>query len=98
MTWTGTFTTWYVYSVGFGWRGMLKNTSQPYTENYEQDIAILFHSYFWWLLRVQSNPVYMDTEGSIESVHIKGVEFRENIRAFFPQGQRELSVIMKCLY
>ena len=28
-----------------------------------------------------------DTEEAIESVRIKGVEFRENIRAFFPQGQ-----------
>ena len=46
----------------------------------------------------ESNPIYMDTEGSIESVHIKWVEFRENVTAFFPQGQTELSVIMRCLY
>ena len=31
--------------------------------------------------------------GAIESVRIKQVEFRENVRAFFPQGQSKLSVI-----
>lgn len=34
--------------------------------------------------------------GAIESVHIKWVEFIENLRAFFPQGQRKLSVIIRC--
>ena len=34
--------------------------------------------------------------GAIESVHIKWVEFIENRRAFFPQGQRKLSVIIRC--
>ena len=67
---------------------MLKNTSQPYTENYEQDIAIPFNSYFWSLLRVQSNPVYMDTEGIIESVHIKQVEFRKKRKGLsFPRDK-----------
>ena len=37
----------------------------------------------------------MDTEGTIESVHIKRVEFRENVRAFFPQGQSKLSGVRK---
>ena len=46
---------------------------------------------------LQSNSVIMDTEGVIESVRIKWVEFRENARAFFPQGQSKLSVIMRCL-
>ena len=31
----------------------------------------------------QSNPANMDTEGTIESVCIKQVEFRETLRAFF---------------
>ena len=35
----------------------------------------------------------MDTEGTRERI-----EFRENVRAFFPQGQSKLSVIMRCLY
>ena len=39
-------------------------------------------------------PVYKDTEGAIESVRIKRVEFREDIRVFFPQGHSKLSVIM----
>ena len=39
-----------------------------------------------------------DTKGPIESVHIKGVEFREAARAFFPQGKSKLSVIMRCPY
>ena len=45
----------------------------------------------------------MDTEGTRESVRIKGVvriikwiEFSENVRAFFPQGQSKLSVIVRC--
>ena len=31
-------------------------------------------------------------------VRIKQVEFWENVRVFIPQGQRKLSVIMRCLY
>ena len=31
----------------------------------------------------QSNPANTDTEGTIESVHIKQAEFRETLRAFF---------------
>ena len=27
-----------------------------------------------------------DTEGTMESVRIKRVEYRENVRVFFPQG------------
>ena len=38
----------------------------------------------------------MDTEGTIECVRIKRVEFRENVRAFFPREQSKLSVIMSC--
>ena len=45
---------------------------------------------------MQWNPVNTDTEGAIESVRIMWVEFRENVRAFFPQGQSKLSVIMRC--
>ena len=45
----------------------------------------------------------MDTEETRESVCIKGgiikwIEFRENVRAFFPQGQNKLSVIVRCSY
>ena len=29
---------------------------------------------------------------------MKRVEFRENVRTFFPQGQSKLAVIMRCLY
>ena len=46
--------------------------------------------------KVESNPVNTEIEGAIESFHIKQVEFRENVRAFFPQGQSKLSVIMRC--
>ena len=41
-------------------------------------------------------PRYMDTKGAIESVRgarIKRVEFRENVRAYVPQGQGKLSLI-----
>ena len=46
---------------------------------------------------IQSNPVNTDTKGTIESVP-KLVQFRENLRAFFLQGQSKLSVIMRCPY
>ena len=46
--------------------------------------------------KVQSNPVNTEIEGAIESFHIKRVEFRENVRAFFPQEQRKLLVIVRC--
>ena len=49
-------------------------------------------------LTLQSNAVNMETEEAIESVCIKGVEFRENVRIFFPHRQRKLSVIMRCPY
>ena len=41
-------------------------------------------------------PVNTDTEGAIESVRIKRVEFRKTTRASFPQGQGKLSVIKRC--
>ena len=47
---------------------------------------------------VQSNPVNTDTEEAILGVRIKRVEFRENVGAFFPQGQSKLSVITRCPY
>ena len=52
--------------------------------------------------RYSQTPLILDTEGVIESVHINllsalsEVEFRENVRAFFPQGQSKLSVTMRC--
>ena len=42
------------------------------------------------LSQAQSNPVNRDTEGGLESVCIKWIEFRENVRPFFPQGQSQL--------
>ena len=39
----------------------------------------------------------MDTKGAKESVRIKRVEFRENVRAYFHQGQGIRSVIKRCL-
>ena len=57
------------------------------------------------LVDIQSNLFNKDTEGTIKSVRInelgvsiKRVEFRENVRAFFPQGQSKLSVLMRCPY
>ena len=44
---------------------------------------------------MQSNPVNADTEWAIESVPIKRIEFTENVRAYFPQGQGKLSVITR---
>ena len=45
---------------------------------------------------IQLNHVNTDTKGAIESdrdVRIKRVEFRENVRAYVPQGHGKLSVI-----
>ena len=47
---------------------------------------------------IQLNLVNTETEGPIESVHIKRIEFRENVWAFFSQGQSKLSLIMRCPY
>ena len=41
--------------------------------------------------RLLRRLVSADTEGAIESVRIKRIEFRENVRAFFPQGQTKLA-------
>ena len=50
----------------------------------------------------QSNPVNTDMESKqvsvLTGVGIKQVEFRENVRAFCPQGQNKLSIIMMCRY
>ena len=56
------------------------------------------HAQCVYIEPVQSNPVNTDTEEAILGVRIKWVEFRENVRAFFPQGQSKLSVIMRCPY
>ena len=45
-----------------------------------------------------SNHVNTGTEGGRENVRIKRVEFREDVRAFFLQGQSKLSVVMRCPY
>ena len=57
------------------------------------------------LVDIQSNLFNKDTGGVVKSVsinelrvRIKGVKFRENVRAFCPQGERKLSVIMRCPY
>ena len=47
---------------------------------------------------MQSNAVNTDTEGAILSVCIKRVEFRENVKAFFPLGQSKLPVIIRAIY
>ena len=51
---------------------------------------------------MQWNPVNTDSEGGggggIETVHIKRVEFRDNVKAFFPQGQIKQFLITSCPY
>ena len=46
--------------------------------------------------RYSQTPLIPNTKGAIESVRIKWVGFRENVRTFFPQGQSKLSVTMRC--
>ena len=40
-------------------------------------------------MKVSMENLYVD----IGSYRVKRIEFKENVRAFFPQGQRKLSVI-----
>ena len=56
------------------------------------------HAQCVYIEPVQSNPVNTDTEEAMLGVRIKRVEFRENVGAFFPQGQSKLSVITRCPY
>ena len=50
--------------------------------------------------RYSQTPLIPDTDGVIESVHINllsalsEVKFRENVRAFFPQGQSRENVLV----
>ena len=46
--------------------------------------------------RYSQTPLIPNTKGAIESVRIKWVGFRENVRTFFPQGQSKLSVTLRC--
>ena len=46
----------------------------------------------------QSHPVDTDTEGTIESVRINRVEFKENVRAGYGTRPVDLSVVTKCPY
>ena len=43
-----------------------------------------------------ANDIYSQTAKTVFS-HLKQVEFGENVRVFFPQGQSKVSVIMRCL-
>ena len=65
-----------------------------------QEIQEIFEYYMSHLAPAAGiiKPVNTDTEGTIQSVcinrvHIKRIEFRENVRAFFPQGESKLSKI-----
>ena len=46
---------------------------------------------------VQSNSFNTDIDGPWKVSVLTGL-FRENVRAFFPQGQRKRSIIMRCPY
>ena len=47
---------------------------------------------------VLSNSANTDTSGAKENVQIKWVDFTENVRTFFAQGQSKLPVIIRFLY
>ena len=49
-------------------------------------------------LGVQSNPLNSDTEGVIESVRVKQVEFRGNVSDFFTWRKGKISVTIRCPY
>ena len=84
---------------------LLRNTNIASVTSFERSIThalssqkCSFYARCVYIEPVQSNPVNTDTEEAILGVRIKRVEFRENVRAFFPQGQSKLSVIMRCPY
>ena len=56
------------------------------------------HSFKTWKVSIHLQPNHFNTDskGAIKSVHIKRVEFRENIRAYVPQVQEKLSAITRC--
>ena len=58
------------------------------------------HSFKTWKVSIHLQPNHFNTDskGAIKSVHIKRVEFRENIRAYVPQVQEKLSAITRCPY
>ena len=43
------------------------------------------------------NHVNTDTEGNIESVRIKWVEFRKKCEGFLTSGTKQLLVVMSCI-
>lgn len=43
------------------------------------------------LKKILSNAINTDTKGALESVCIKRVEFKENVRTLFPHRQSNLS-------
>ena len=50
---------------------------------------------------MQSNLVNMGTKGAIESVHINWMSILSSLnleRAFFPQGQSKVSIVIRLLY
>ena len=58
------------------------------------------HSFNTWKVSIHLQPNHFTTYSAraIKSVHIKGVEFRKNVRAFVPQVQEKLSAITRCPY
>ena len=58
------------------------------------------HSFNTWKVSIHLQPNHFTTysAGAIKSVHIKGVEFRKNVRAFVPQVQEKLSAITRWPY
>ena len=84
---------------------LLRNTNIASVTSFERSIThalssqkCSFYAQYVSIEPVQSNPVNTDTEEAISGVRIKRVEFRENVGAFFPQGQSKLSVITRCPY
>ena len=65
----------------------------------EEALPVRGSSSTWFLVELRPH-----IEGAIENVHINGgvrikrIDFRESVRAFFPQGQSKLSIIMRRPY
>jgi len=61
---------------------------QPSNGHFQSSENVFYIQYCEWTNETQ--------KGAKESVCIEWVEFRENVKAFFPQGLSKLFIIMGC--
>ena len=78
-------------------RSIIGGGNLQHTANYDILRARILPGYPTCMYHSQT-PVNTDTVRAVESVRIKLIEWRVNVRASFSKGQSKLSVIMRCSY